>query len=178
MKILRVASVAVAASLSVSAFPAAEAIASTFDWTITGPAADLGGVPLPGHGVLTATPDGGGAYSLDTISGEVGGFTITGPTSFFGSDNILYPDGLTYISTNGIAFTTTGPTVNIFSFYSQVTPPSGNAYGEYAGSAGFGVGTFTLLAVPEPSTWALTLIGFASLGLAVGAKASRLAPAT
>ncbi len=110
-------------------------------------------------------------------SGEVGGYTITGPTSFFGSDNILYPDGLTTISTSGIAFTTAGPTVNIFSFYSQGSSPSGNAYGEFASGVGFGVGTFTL-AVPEPSTWALTLVGFAALGFAVRAKVSRQAPAT
>ncbi len=177
MKIIRAASVAVGALLAMAAFTSAEAIAETFDWTLTGPAADLGGVPLPGHGVLTATADGGGAYTLDTISGEVGGYTITGPTTFFGSDNILYPDGLTTISTSGIAFTTAGPTVNIFSFYSQGSSPSGNAYGEFASGVGFGVGTFTL-AVPEPSTWALTLVGFAALGFAVRAKVSRQAPAT
>ncbi len=34
------------------------------------------------------------------------------------------------------------------------------------------------LAVPEPSTWALTLVGFAALELAVRAKVSRQAPAT
>ncbi len=176
MKIIRVASVAVGVLLTMAAFTSGGAVAETFDWTLTGPAADLGGVPLPGHGVLTATPDGG-AYTLDTISGEVGGYTITGPTTFFGSDNILYPDGLTTISTSGIAFTTAGPTVNIFSFYSQGSSPSGNAYGEFASGVGFGVGTFTL-AVPEPSTRALTLVGFAALGFAVRAKVSRQAPAT
>lgn len=165
MKIMHITRVAIGALLGVAAFGSVEATASTFDWTISGPAPDLGGVPLPGQGVLTATPDGGGAYTLDTISGEVGGYTVTGPTSFFGSNNVLYPNGLTFISTNGIAFTTTGPTVNIFSFFAQGSTPSGNAYGEYT-TAGFGVGTFTLTAVPEPSTWALTLAGFAALGLA------------
>ena len=36
----------------------------------------------------------------------------------------------------------------------------------------FGVGTFTLTAVPEASTWALMLIGFAGLGIA-GYRASQ-----
>ena len=162
---MHITKVAIGALLGVAAFGSVEATASTFDWTIGGQA---------GLGRRSAAragrPDGDAGrqrslYTLDTISGDVGGYTVTGPTSFFGSNNVLYPNGLTFISTNGIAFTTTGPTVNIFSFFAQGSTPSGNAYGEYT-TAGFGVGTFTLTAVPEPSTWALTLAGFAALGLA------------
>ena len=52
-------------------------------------------------------------------------------------------------------------------------PPTGNAYGELTSApGGFGVGTFTLTAVPEASTWALMLIGFAGLGIA-GYRASQ-----
>ncbi len=47
-----------------------------------------------------------------------------------------------------------------------MTPPTGNAYGEFASPGGFGVGTFTLTAVPQASTWTLMLIGFAGLGIA------------
>ena len=32
--------------------------------------------------------------------------------------------------------------------------------------AAFGVGTFTLTAVPEASTWAMMVVGFAGLGFA------------
>jgi hypothetical protein len=53
-----------------------------------------------------------------------------------------------------------------------MTPPTGNAYGEFASRGGFGVGTFALTAVPEASTWALMLIGFAGLGIA-GYRASQ-----
>ncbi len=55
-------------------------------------------------------------------------------------------------------------------------PPTGNAYGEVASPGGFGVGTFTLTAVPEPSTWAMMLLGFAGLGI-VGYRSTRKASA-
>jgi hypothetical protein len=58
-----------------------------------------------------------------------------------------------------------------------MTPPTGNAYGEFASRGGFGVRTFTLTAVPEASTWALMLIGLAGLGIA-GYRASQKRAAT
>ena len=55
---------------------------------------------------------------------------------------------------------------NVYSFFAQGSPPSGNAYGEITSSAGYGVGTFTLSAVPEPATWAMMGLGFAVLAFA------------
>ena len=47
------------------------------------------------------------------------------------------------------------------------TQPTGNAYDELTSNpSAFGVGTFTLTAVPEASTWAMMLLGFAGLGYA------------
>jgi hypothetical protein len=81
------------------------------------------------------------------------------------SNNLVYPAGLTQVSTGGFAFVTdTGVDVDIFSFYGLGSVPSGNAYGEET-SIGFGVGTFALTPVPEPSTWAMMTLGFAGLGL-------------
>ena len=47
----------------------------------------------------------------------------------------------------------------------QGAPPTGNAYGEFTSNpSAFGVGTFTLTAVPEASTWAMMILSFAGLG--------------
>jgi PEP-CTERM motif len=63
--------------------------------------------------------------------------------------------------------TAAGQSVNIFSFDGQMTPPTGNAYGELTSNPrAFGVAHFTLTAVPEPATWTMLLIGFAGLGVA------------
>jgi hypothetical protein len=164
MKPSRIAILAISGVLPLLAAESGSAAAKTFDWTLTGPSSALGGVPLPGSGTLTATPTGGGAWDVQSISGEVGGMTIKGVTTFFLSDNVIYPAGLTQISTGGIAFETdAGTKIDIFSFFGQGTSPSGNAYGEYT-TSGFGVGTFAMTeAVPEPATWAMMAIGFVSV---------------
>jgi hypothetical protein len=153
------------------------ASAKVFDWSLTGPAPDLGGLPFPGSGTITASPTAStGVWDIDTITGVINGSEITGPNDFEGADNRLFTNGFAFVSINtGISFeTAAGQSFNIFSFDGQMTPPTGNAYGERTANpaAPFGVGTFTLTAVPEASTWALMLIGFAGLGMA-GYRATR-----
>jgi hypothetical protein len=172
MKNSKAVAMAIVGLFAVAGMESAHAKVSTFDWTLTGPSPSLGGVPFPGSGTITATEATGGAWDLDTITGEVGGSAITGKTTFFGSDNLVFPAGTTFVDTSCIAFTTAaGQSVNIFSFFPIGTPPSGNAYGQFA-TNGFGVGTFTLTAVPEPSTWAMMVLGFAVLAFA-GYRTSR-----
>jgi hypothetical protein len=150
------------ATLATTMAPASAATL-TFDWTLTGPSASLGGVPFPGSGTITATTSAGGDL-VTAITGTVGGSTITGLTTFNGSDNLVFPIGTTFLDTKGIAFTTAaGQNIDIFSFFAQGTPPSGNAYGELA-TNGFGVGTFTLTQTPLPSTWTMMLLGIAGIG--------------
>jgi hypothetical protein len=155
------------------------ASAKVFAWSITGPAPGLGGVPFPGSGTITATlTSTPGVWDIDTITGTVNGSDITGTSTFRGADNELFANGFAFVSTTGISFeTAAGQSVNIFSFFGQTTPPTGNAYGEFASPGGFGVGTFSLTAVtrtavPEASTWAMMVIGFAGLGVA-GYRASQ-----
>ena len=145
------------------------ASAEVFDWSLTGPAPDLGGVSFPGSGTITASPTAStGVFDIDTITGVIDGSEITGISAFRGADNEVFTNGFAFVSTVGISFeTAAGQSVNIFSFFQQGTPPTGNAYGEFTANPGaFGVGTFTLTAVPEASTWTLMLIGFAGLGIA------------
>jgi hypothetical protein len=158
----------------------APASAKVFDWSITGPAPDLGGVPFPGSGTITATlTSSPGVWDIDTITGTVNGSDITGTSTFRGADNELFTNGFAFVSTVGISFeTAAGQSVNIFSFFGQETPPTGNAYGEFASPGGFGVGTFTLTAVPEAPTWAMMVIGFAGLGVAGYRASQKRVPAT
>jgi hypothetical protein len=146
------------------------ASAKVFDWSLTGPSPDLGGVPFPGDGTITASPTGStGVWSIDTITGVVNGSDITGTSTFEGADNLLFTNGFAFVSLSGISFVTAaGQSLNIITFDGQGTPPTGNAYGERTANpaAPFGVGTFTLTAVPEASTWAMMLVGFAGLGVA------------
>jgi hypothetical protein len=158
----------------------APASAKVFDWSLTGPSPDLGGFPLQGSGTITASPtESSGVWDIDTITGEVNGVEITGTSTFEGANNMLFTNGFAFVSGTGISFVTEAEqTVNIFSFFGQGTPPTGNAYGELSANpnAGFGVGHFTLTAVPEASTWAMMAIGFAGLGMA-GYRASQNRPA-
>ncbi len=145
------------------------ASAKVFDWSLTGTLPSLGGVPFPGSGTIDASPTGSaGVWAIDSITGIVNGSEITGTSMFHGADNLLFTNGFAFTSAVGISLVTAaGQSINIFSFAGQMTPPTGNAYGELTSNPGaFGVGTFTLTAVPEASTWAMMLVGFAGLGIA------------
>jgi hypothetical protein len=151
------------------------ASAKVFDWSLTGTLPSLGGVPFPGSGTIDASPtESSGVWSIDTITGVINGSEITGTSAFQGADNLLFTNGFAFTSTVGISFeTAAGQLINIFSFDGQSTPPTGNAYGELSSNpSAFGVGHFILTPVPEASTWALMLIGFAGLG-AAGYRASQ-----
>lgn len=164
MKSYKLAVLAISCVLPLAA-TVSTADAKVFDWTLTGPASDKGGIPFPGGGQITAIESSTGVWDVDTITGTIDGSAITMLSNFGGADNLVYTNGFAFLDTSGISFeTAAGQSVNIFSFFPQGTPPTANAYGELTASpSAFGVGTFTL-SVPEPSAWALLLVGFAGLG--------------
>jgi hypothetical protein len=83
------------------------ASAKVFDWSSTGPAPDLGGVPFPGSGTIDASPTAStGVWAIDTITGIVNGSEITGTSTFRGADNLLFTNGFAFVSTVGISFET------------------------------------------------------------------------
>jgi hypothetical protein len=149
----------------------ASASTLTFDWTLTGPAASLGGVAEPGSGTLSVTT-GSTSDTITAVTGTLGSFTITGllPNgTLFGNDNLLYPNGTAPLDTNGFAVSTTGGNIAIWSDFAEGTPPTGNAYGE-DGVGGYGQGTFAITPAPVPlpsSVWML-LLGLGGLGLGAG----------
>ena len=151
------------------------ASAKVFDWSLTGPRSRPGRCSVLGSGTIDASPTAStGVWSIDAITEVINGSEITGTSTFQGADDLVFTNGFVFTSTVGISFeTAAGQIINIFSFDEQSTPPTGNAYGELTSNpSAFGVGHFTLTPVPEASTWALMLIGFAGMGV-VSCRASR-----
>jgi PEP-CTERM motif len=153
----------------------ARAATITFDWALAGPATSLGGFGTPGSGSGTFTATTGANGDLITaITGEIGGNTVTLlPQGTNGSDNLLFPIGTSFtggtsvvdLDTSGIAVSTTLGDYHIFGDGSpfSIGTVSGNDIFE-TGPGGFGVGTLAVSAVPEPSTWAMMILGFCGVG--------------
>jgi hypothetical protein len=163
----------------------ASAATVTYDWTLTGPAASLGGFVWTGGGTVTVTT-GSGGDTITGITGTVTNGTITDPITGLATsgtiDNLLFPDGTTFtgppvvtrgsyvsasdLDTNGLGFTIAAGTIDVFGGYqpnsTDVTP--GNNYDE-TGPGGFGVGTFALTATPLPAALPLFAGGLGMLGL-------------
>ena len=176
MKFLRTAALFVGGLLPLAAAVApANAATVTFDWTLTAPAASLGGFEFTGSGTITANTTATAGVDIATgITGEVNGSTITAllaPGTFESNDNLLFPNGVSHtnptkLDGDGIAFAIAAGNLDVFSFGGNGT---GNAYGEFSPS-GFGVGTFALTpvsATPLPPTWTIMLIGLVGLGFFV-----------
>jgi len=173
----RILSVASAGALLLIA---SAAQASIFDLSFSG-SDETGSVSgtLQIDATLTATP---GQYTLNSISGQVsdsaiagGPFTLTGLLSLYaGADNLFFYPTQPYVSFGGISFTTVGGgDFNLglggsgpfgYLFNASALNPSGNAQvNTLAGSTSLSEFTVTE-AVPEPSTWAMMILGFAGIG--------------
>lgn len=173
----RILSVASAGALLLMA---SAAQASIFDLSFSG-SDETGSVSgtLQIDATLTATP---GQYTLNSISGQVsdsaivgGPFTLTGLfSSYAGADNLFFYPTQPYVSFGGLSFTTlTGGDFNLglggsgpfgYLFNASLLNLSGNAQANtLAGSTSLSEFTVTE-AVPEPSTWAMMILGFVGVG--------------
>jgi PEP-CTERM motif len=172
---------ALAATMALAmALSAPPAQAVTFLWNYSG-----GG--LSGGGTLEATDEGGGAYLITSISGLANGVTISGLTEYNFPDQIIfYPDPPNVVvDPLGFSFGIGdgSNSYNIYGnngFYAGKYLDCGALYCIVAGATdNSGLGpdptdavtalaslTLTQVAVPEPSTWAMMLLGFAGLGFA------------
>ena len=126
------------------------------------------------------TLDAVGGYNITGISGTFGGNTITSllnnplqpnhsENSSFTWDNVLFPTSAIAFDRYGVAFSTAQGTFNIFDAIADGgTTNTKTPYGLIVGSTGvetFGIDT-PVSPVPEPSTWAMIILGFLGMGLA------------
>jgi hypothetical protein len=156
-----------------------------FNWSYDG------GPGVSGGGTFDATFLGGVTYQVNSISGTANGSTIFGVSGYSYSNNQVYydfplppPASFVQVDRLGLAFSVGDGSVsyNIYEDYGGF--PIGDPYycgaiyclvgpgpsgGDGSGDMVVALTSFTatpVLAVPEPATWAMMLIGFASLGFA------------
>lgn len=184
LRSLLVAGAGLAASFAVQ-----PAQAVTFLWSYSGDG-------LSGGGTLEATYDGGVTYTITSISGLANGVTISGLTDYDSPDQmIFYPNPPNVVvDTIGFSFGVGDGTTsyNIYEDDGNYTPDTFYACGtlyciitgatdnsgiiaETDAFTSLDSLTLTLVAVPEPSTWAMLLLGFASLGFVAYGKRAALA---
>jgi hypothetical protein len=155
----------------------------TYDWSLTSPNFEgFNGSPVSGSGTLTATQTSGGAWSVSSITGTFTDLFISSfnPIAVTGvapetenatqvtNDNLVYPSGPLFVDGNGLGFQTSRGAFDIYD--------SNGTYEVVAGSLGIGSGDFVLTAVaavPEPSTWAMMILGFLGLGFLAHRKKSK-----
>jgi len=134
------------------------------------------------------TPDTLGGYDIlsmsGTLSGPGGGTIALQPnpaqpfptyTGSFGYDNVYFPGAAQEVDLTGILFSAGGYDYNLFSYGSTYYLSTDNPAGVYSpGEAiAFSDPIETAAVAPEPSTWAMMLLGFAGLGFAACRQARK-----
>jgi hypothetical protein len=173
MGVLRAAAISVLLlSIVATTVPAKAAVVEVFDWTITGVSGFDGFVEGPsGSGTLTAKLKKDGDWVVQSITGTLDGLEVKkNPGDAFSADNLIFPDGPKFVDFFGLTFKLgQGTQENIFAPTSASLLPSDVYVVLQSTSSGTGFsGTveFALTAaVPEPSTWAMLILGFAGVGL-------------
>jgi hypothetical protein len=150
---------AAAALLSAAPASAAEYM---FSFTTSQP---LFGPTVSGSGTFTTsntatTVAGRTAYQILSITGTVNGLAIVAPTGNYGN---YFTTGGTFLDGTGTSFMLTGG--GRVDFFNQSTNSLYRVNTFSPGSSNYVNATSSLIAaVPEPSTWAMMLLGFGALG--------------
>ena len=120
----------------------------------------------------------------DTISGIITDLSFPNPVSLadgaFIYDNVFYPGQASLVDQYGVVFTTAGNPGGYWNLWSGAPGDYSlyelNAAGDYP--VAIDGGSMDPAAVPEPSTWAMMLMGLAGVGFAAyrRGRKDRLAP--
>jgi hypothetical protein len=187
----------VCAALLGTVLLALPAQAALFDFSFN---SGVGG-NVSGSGLFTAT-GGPGTYTVTNVSGTItdldtygpvlpGTFTFNSATNgYAGGDNLLYvPAAVTpgnttpgFVDFGGISFSATGPTGSLlfniggntqtgpvaYVLNESIQDPSG-----YCCQAGSTLINLSVSAVPEASTWAMMVLGFAGVGFVAYRRKSK-----
>jgi hypothetical protein len=140
------------------------------------------------------TLDAIGGYDVLSISGTIfgpgfgpaGGTIALEPNSsqhfydyalLFQYDNVYFPSAPTSVDGNGLLFSAGGYDYNLYSdgptYYLSTDNPAGVYNPGEVGVFSDPIETESVTSAPEPSTWALMLLGFVGLGLAARRQARR-----
>jgi PEP-CTERM motif len=148
----------------------ASAAAVTDTFTLTGVAEEGQPVGPSGSFTITGTQNASGSVSVTGISGTFDGSTITGLTrnNLFGPDQMISPGSTQAVDGNGLGFSLAdGADLQMFAPGGSVEADTLAAEGvvELSGTLRNSFADLTLTAaVPEPSTWAMMILGFCGLG--------------
>jgi hypothetical protein len=165
---MRKAILGLAIALTMTLPGAASAAVYTFSFT---PSQQLIGGPVSGSGTFTTSDTsmqvgGQTAFEILSISGTVNGFQILAPTNASGYGN-YFTTGASFLDGTGVTFFTAGSNgQNKVTFFNQSSNGLYRVNTFSPGASEFVNASSTLVAgVPEPSTWAMMILGFASIGL-------------
>jgi hypothetical protein len=162
---LKVYSLVAAGSLAAAVMVCGAAQAKVWDFSYSGGGESGSGAFITG--------DVGSPYTITGITGTADGSAITGLSSYAGADQLLFVPGPPSADFGGISFSTAaGIDYNLTNF------PDGldNITNSVVNPGGVPCCTVSIdlsvTAIPEPTTWAMMLLGFTGLGFA-GYRASR-----
>ena len=174
MNTLRAAGIGLA--LAVGALASTSAVAAqNYDWTFT----DASNTLIASGALTTGAADNGGfdvtalsgavIVPVDGVSGTITSFTPgSGNDGVFVWDNIVYPTTTPHVDNPGLLFDVGAIEFNIYN--SAGASVLGDVIANSTNNFGGSQGTFNLTAVPEPATWAMMLVGFGGLGMAMRSR--------
>lgn len=148
--------------------------ATVYNFTFDSPSESVAGqltVDTSDNEVTNITGTLSGAVN-DTINGLIANPSFPHPVSLPGDvfiyDNVFYPGQASLVDVFGVVFTTAGNPGGYWNLWSgapgDYSLDESNAAGDYP--VAIDGGSLDPTAVPEPSTWAMMLMGLAGVGFA------------